>query len=218
MINGNGTERFQGIRKIKGTLYAGRIHFQTAETDEITVESAGIHDKLGFQAYEKDGGLYLRTDRFVLLRKNMGSGIITVTLPEGQALEEIDLLLKAGELTADRLSAEKLTVETGAGRVSIQDFSAAEARLVCTAGSLSGKGDATEQIEVACSVGEVNLTLKGSKQDYDYELECGIGEVNCGHDRYSGIGRVVHLDHQAAKRIKVSCGIGQIKLDYAPES
>jgi len=49
MFNGNGKETYQQIREIKGNLYAGRIYFKTAETDEITVESVGTNEKLGFQ-------------------------------------------------------------------------------------------------------------------------------------------------------------------------
>ena len=217
MINGNGKETYRQIRKIKGNLYAGRIYFKAADTDGITVESAGTQEKLGFQAYEQDGVLYLRTNKIVIINSGMGKGSITVTMPEGQAFEEIHLFLKAAELHADRLCADKLEVENSAGQVCIQNFSVKEARFECGAGSLSGNGDAAERIEAVCGVGEVDLKLKGSRDDYNYDLECGIGAIKCGGDQYSGIGRAVHLDHHASKKIKAACSIGQINISYAAE-
>ena len=53
MIDGNGREACRQIRAIEGRLFAGRLCFKTVDTDEITVESAGTQEKLGFRAYER---------------------------------------------------------------------------------------------------------------------------------------------------------------------
>ena len=215
MFNGNGKETYQQIREIKGNLYAGRIYFKTAETDEITVESVGTNEKLGFQAYEKGGVLYLQTKKIVIVKRDIRKGSITITIPQRQTFEKIKLFLKIAELDADRFYADKLEVNNAAGQMRIQDFSAAEARLECGAGAMSARGNTSKKIEVACNVGEVSLELKGRKNDYNYDLECGIGTIKCGNDQYSGIGRLMHLDNQASKQVKVACSIGQVSIGYA---
>lgn len=215
MLNENGREVYRQIREIKGKLYAGRIYFKTADTDEITVESTGIHEKLGFQSYEKDGVLYLQMNKKIMIGSKMSEGMLTVTMPRYQMYERIDLSLKTGEVDADGLNADFLKVENSAGHVSLHDFSAKKAQFECGAGTLSGQGNVAGNIEIDCGVGEVDLTLKGNKNEYNYDLDCGIGEIQCGGDRYSGIGREIHLDNQASKTITVHCGIGQIDIDYA---
>ena len=159
----------------------------------------------------------MQTNKVVIVKRDIGKGSITVTVPQGQVFEEIKLFLKNAELDADRLCADKLEVNNAAGQVRIQDFSAAEARLECGAGAMSVRGDTTKKIEVACAVGEVSLELNGRKSDYNYDLECGIGTIKCGNDQYSGIGRLMHLDNQASKQVKVACSIGQVSIGYAAE-
>ena len=214
MIDGNGREAYRRIRAIEGRLFAGRLCFKTADTDEITVESAGTQEKLGFRAYERDGVLYLQTARRSV---HYEKGSITVTLPEGVSLGEIDLELKAGELTADSLRAERLTVVSDAGQVSIRDFSGKNVRFECGAGAFSGSGGAAETLAVTCGVGAVELRLKGSRRDYAHTLRCGIGEIRCGGERYSGFGNQVCLEPQAPKRLTAECSIGQIDIRYEAE-
>lgn len=175
------------------------------------------HKRKREKAYEKNGVLYLQTNKKVLISNNIAKGSIIVRILQNQVFEEIDLFLKAGKLDADRLIADKLEVKNSAGQVCIKNFSAKKAQFECGAGSLCGKGDAAEKIEVNCGVGEVNLKLKGNKNDYNYDLKCGIGEIRCGNDQYSGIGRKIYLDHRASKKIEVACGIGQIDIDYVAE-
>ena len=216
MLNGNGKAVYQGIKSIEGKIYAGRVYIKTADTDEITVESKNTHPKLGFQAYEEDGVLYLKTNSNGT-KKNIGKGSITVTLPEKQTFEDIDLKLSAGELNADQLNADELDVKTGAGEVFVKNFSAKEAKFKCGAGQMTGTGDVTESMDVKCGVGETDLKLKGKQEDYNYDLKCGIGEIQCGGRSYSGLGREVQLDNQASKKMNVECGIGQITIDFVTE-
>ena len=108
MIDGNGREACRQIRAIEGRLFAGRLCFKTVDTDEITVESAGTQEKLGFRAYERDGVLHLQTARRSV---HCEKGSITVTLPEGVSRGEIDLEPQASK---------RLTAECGIGRIDIR--------------------------------------------------------------------------------------------------
>ena len=217
MINGNGKAAYQQIKKIKGKIYAGTVYFKTAATDEITVESKETHENLGFQAYEKNGILYLKTNDKVRTKKNIGKGSITVTLPKSQRFEDVNLILKAGELNMDEISADELEVKSGAGEVFVENFTVNKAEFECGAGSISGAGDVANTLDIDCGVGEINLKLKGNQNDYDYDLECGVGEIKCGKDTYSGFGKDVYLDNQGSKKMNLECGIGQITIDYVTE-
>ena len=154
MINGNGAENYRQISSIKGNLHAGRLQIKTSDTDAITVESTGTSDRLGFQAYEQGGVLYLQTNKTAIAMEN---GLITVTVPGDRTFDEIALELSVGELHADQLRANRLTVESGAGQAVIQYFTVRNARFVCGVGALSGQGDAAETLEVSCGIGQVNI-------------------------------------------------------------
>ena len=73
--------------------------------------------------------------------------------------------------------------------MNILEFQAGEAEFVCGAGSVTASGDAGKKLEADCGVGELLLNLKGVKEDYNYDLECGIGEIRCADESYSGFGK-----------------------------
>ena len=215
IIEGNGKAAYQNIREIKSTVGAGRIHLKTQpDTDEITVESKDTHKKLGFRAYAKDGILYLTSNKKITKTRNVGKGTITVTLPADIELEEVELNLKAGELKAEQILAKDLEVNAGAGEVNILEFQAEEAEFACGAGSVTASGDAGKKLAADCGVGELLLNLKGVKEDYNYDLECGIGEIRCADESYSGFGKDYTIDNHAAKNMEIECGIGQITVKY----
>ena len=174
----------------------GRIHLKTqSDTDEITVESKDTHEKLGFCAFAKNGTLYLTSNKKIKRIKNIGKGTITVTLPKDMELEKAELDLKAGELRAEQILAKDLEVNAGAGEVNILEFAAEKAEFKCGAGSITATGDA-------------------KKKDYNYDLDCGIGEIRCGDDSFSGFGREKSIDNGADKKMDIDCGIGYINVAF----
>lgn len=215
ILEGNGAMTYQNIRRIKSSLYAGRVNIQSrTDTDEITVESKGLSGRLGFKAFEKEGTLYLTSNKKIKNTNNIGKGTITITIPQDRQFEEVELNLKAGELKADQILAKHMEVNAGAGEVSILDFETEKAEFQCGAGTVGATGDVTRKIEADCGVGEIDLKLKGNKEDYNYDMECGIGEITCGDESYSGFGKDLSIDNQASKEMEIDCGIGQITIKY----
>ena len=215
ILENNGKASYKDINSIKSNVYAGSIHLKKGTgTDVITVESIDINEKLGFRAFEKDGILYLTSNKKIKKSNTIGKGTITVTIPENMAFNEIELNMKAGKLKADQIRTNNLEVNAGAGEVNILDFQAEQAEFVCGAGSVTASGDAGRKLEADCGVGELLLNLKGVKEDYNYDLECGIGEIRCADESYSGFGKDYTIDNHAAKNMEIECGIGQITVKY----
>jgi DUF4097 and DUF4098 domain-containing protein YvlB len=156
----------------------------------------------------------LTSNKKIKKSNNIGKGTITVTIPENMAFNEIELNMKAGKLKADQIRTKNLEVNAGAGEVNILEFQAEEAEFVCGAGSVTASGDAGKKLEADCGVGELLLNLKGVKEDYNYDLECGIGEIRCADESYSGFGKDYTIDNHAAKNMEIECGIGQITVKY----
>ena len=206
ILENNGKASYKDINSIKSNVYTGSIHLKKGtDTDVITVESIDINEKLGFRAFEKDGILYLTSNKKIKKSNNIGKGTITVTIPENMAFNEIELNMKAGKLKADQIRTKNLEVNAGAGEVNILEFQAEEAEFA---------GDAGKKLAADCGVGELLLNLKGVKEDYNYDLECGIGEIRCADESYSGFGKDYTIDNHAAKNMEIECGIGQITVKY----
>lgn len=135
ILENNGKASYKDINSIKSNVYTGSIHLKKGtDTDVITVESIDINEKLGFRAFEKDGILYLTSNKKIKKSNNIGKGTITVTIPENMAFNEIELNMKAGKLKADQIRTKNLEVNAGAGEVNILEFQAEEAEFVCGAG------------------------------------------------------------------------------------
>lgn len=215
ILENNGKASYKDINSIKSNVYAGSIRLKKGtDTDIITVESIDTNEKLGFRAFEKDGILYLTSNKKIKKGNDIGKGTITVTIPENMAFNEIELNMKVGKLKADQIRTKNLEVNAGAGEVNILDFQAEEAEFVCGAGSVTASGDVGKKLEADCGVGELLLNLKGVKEDYNYDLECGIGEIRCADESYSGFGKDYTIDNHAAKNMEIECGIGQITVKY----
>ena len=64
ILENNGKASYKDINSIKSNVYTGSIHLKKGtDTDVITVESIDINEKLGFRAFEKDGILYLTSNK-----------------------------------------------------------------------------------------------------------------------------------------------------------
>lgn len=57
----------------------------------------------------------------------------------------------------------------------------------CGAGSITASGTIERELDVDCGIGNVDVTLDGVESLYNYELQCGIGEITVGDSSYSGI-------------------------------
>lgn len=205
---------YSNIREIEGELFAGNIVVKAADGAEITVETEGISERLGFSSYEKGGTLYLKTKENLKEWSGMNVGTITVSIPKDMVFEEVSLDIGAGKLEVESVCADSFSVEAGAGEVDILYFDAREAELDCGAGSVTACGRVTGEMDVDCGIGQISLTLDGCEEDYNYEISCGVGEIVCGDRSYSGIGRDEYVNNGAGKEMDIECGVGQIHIIF----
>ena len=54
------------------------------------------------------------------------------------------------------------------------------------------------------------------ESDYEYDLECGIGDLKVGGNFYGGVGNSQHISNPDANRhMNLECGIGKIEVVFA---
>ena len=121
----------------------------------------------------------------------------------------------AGLLKADSLQAEELELDAGVGSGTVERLEAPGwAELDVGTGELTVKHFKGGSMNLDCGVGTLEVTAAGSEKDYNYTLDCGIGSIRLGSQSYSGLDRSASIDNGADKTITADCGIGMISLDF----
>lgn len=207
-------ETFSEVTEIDMEIFAGEVRFQEGDGSEIRVDTDHLSQKLGFRCYQEGRELKLTSKKKLYGVNNAGRGTITVTLPKEMTFKEVSLSLGAGTLYIENICAKDLEVEVGAGEAIVDGFQADEAEFNCGAGTIEARGDVRSQADLKCGVGSITYTAFGQEEEYNYDIECGIGEIICGGNSYSGLGREQSIDNGAAKEIKIEGGVGSVIVEF----
>lgn len=207
-------EDFKGIHDIYLEVSGVNVEIVEADTDTVSLEVSNVDSRLELEYYKDDGELNIQTRKNIARVADGLYGTILLRVPKNR-MEDIELNIGAGELSAQSLNAESLSIHAGAGEIQIDRFDAQDADFDCGVGSITAAGSTTEDISINCGIGETYLTLDGGEMDYNYDVKCGIGEVSLGGMSYSGImGKKNEMDNGAARDMDVNCGIGSIEIDF----
>lgn len=155
---------------------------------------------------------------------------VTITVPQGAALRELDVTTGVGDVWVEDVSATKLDCETGVGAVLLTNVSATE--LDCETGvgdvfltdvtaneaeARTGTGDVTwegalcRETELETGMGGINVTAPGQAADWRYELSSGAGRVMVdGAD----MGRTARQQSGPSGRLEASSGMGVVTVDF----
>ena len=124
---------------------------------------------------------------------------IVLEVPKGTELKKLKAQVGVGTLTVDDLQVEELDGECGVGEF---DFS----------------GEIKKSGNLKCGIGSMNLDLAGSEKDYDYSLECGMGEISLGDRDFSGLASGQEISNGSDKQLTLECGMGEIEVDFEKEA
>ena len=143
---------------------------------------------------------------------------VCISYPEDVKLQELEIEMGAGTVYLNRdIETEKLSVEMGAGEFDSKNpVTAKEADLEIGTGSMTFADLSAKKISGECGLGELDLTMTGTQEDYNYDLECGVGNLDVGSDSYSGLGREKSISNTGADRkLDLECGMGNVSVDFS---
>ena len=110
--------------------------------------------------------------------------------------ENVDMEIGAGQAEINDLCAESLDIEVGAGQAELMNLD-------------------VQYFSATAGAGQITAELVGNEEDYNYDVECGIGEIKIGKNSYGGFGRDTHIENPEAKReMDIECGVGQIAIEF----
>lgn len=213
----------------------GGCSFETrvSDTGEFYVKTSGM-DKI--QVYEEKGELHIKSvNTHVKLGFSLGTnfGKIILYVPEDYHYDEVKIELGAGEMTFDDLSAKEISMKVGAGVIRCKGISAQELDVSVGMGQIElskmdvdkleaevgmgefvGSGIVNNSAKLECSMGNVELTLDGSSQDYNYKLEAAAGNVTIGRDSFSGLATDRRINNNADRTLEIECSMGNIDVKF----
>ena len=155
-------------------------------------------------------------------------------MPQGYIFKNVDIDTGAGRVIAESLAADELSLELGAGETQIGSLTAlTSAKIDGGAGKLTINGGTLTELDLEMGVGELNLesrlsgrckldygigaanlVLIGSKDDYEIEVDKGLGDATIE-------GETIHSDSvygSGKSRVYINGGIGAIRINFKNQS
>lgn len=226
------------IKKLDIDAGAGRILIKEQEGSEQTIDvSAEIAGRLDIR--ENNGTLHIKVSDQMKVNNRFYFGFdtddstIEVRIPKGYHAESADLSLGAGEIDIEKLSAGNASFTVGAGRLAVEELSADTADISVAAGECDidrldskttnldvnlGKVDVdllnTDSLDASVDMGEIEFKASGSQTDYDYEINCGMGNIEVDGRSYSGMGVTKSISNSAGRKMELSCSMGNIEVEF----
>lgn len=189
-----------GIRVWKnishGNIY---LHLPRGMTlDNIDLEvGAGKLDSIALEAHEID--------------LDIGAGEFVI---DGMSAHEIYISVGAGKADIDSVKADEADISAGAGSIGIRDMDVGDLSLEVGMGSIAAEGKISGEADIECGMGSINMRLDGSETDYNYNLECAMGSVQIGGNKYSGLASERIVDNGSRVTFDVECAMGAVNIDF----
>lgn len=213
----------QDVNSLELDISAARLHI--VQGDTFALESN--LEKL--EILQEDGKLIIRESGKSWFSLGF-DGAVTLTVPEDCVLEEARISTGAGEVRVDGLSAREVELSLGAGKAELQGLTVLDSgkleggagKITMTqsnlrnfqvemgVGALDFSGSFTGSGALHCGVGSVEMNLAGSREDYTFSVEKGLGKISIAGESASD-GEVVGSGGNA---LAVSGGIGSIRIAF----
>lgn len=146
---------------------------------------------------------------------------IKVIVPSGKDFDTVSLGVDMGTIDLEcDLKVQELSVEVGAGEFSgYGNITAANCDLQVGAGTIDIDQIDVQKLNADCGAGEIDMVVTGKEKDYNYELSCGMGEIDLENSEYSGLGIEKTISNEGAQKDMVlECGMGEIDVEFTGES
>ena len=228
--SGDLEREFRNLTAVKLDIELGGCELEIQPSDDenfhITATNVGK-----FQAYEKGEELNIMATRKA--KEDIQECKILLYLPQGYTWEKIDievgagavrirnmkateieLEVGAGQILAEYLETEKLDISVGAGEARLDDMKVYDLDVSVGMGNLTACGIVEGKADAECSMGNVTLQLAGAQADYDYEIECVMGNIRLGEEKYSKKVEEKTINNGAGRKISLECSMGNIEVTF----
>ena len=141
------------------------------------------------------------------------SGEITITVPRGVTLRELEVTIGAGSLTVTDVACEQGEFEAGAGEMKLENVTITrESSFEVGMGALEFSGSIAGKSDIECGMGTVDIA-SARPESFGYEIEVGGGTVTLDGRSYTALGGKYTENRGAATFFEVECGMGTVTVE-----
>ena len=210
-------ESFDHVESLELEVEAGNVLVEESDTEYVVVNGRGVYPS--FQCSMDGSTLKIedKNNRYVSLGNfGLGDSVceIVVKVPRGTVFRKMELDIKAGSLQVLGFQTEKLETECGAGSAQLEGYVMVECELTCGMGELTYQGSLGGNTSVECGMGSADMVLTNSQKDFDYSLECGMGEIHVGDLSIGGSAGEKELSNGAGRKLEVECDMGEVNITF----
>lgn len=141
----------------------------------------------------------------------------TLTLPKDLVLDSFVMNVGAADICFNDTSLvtiSKLVIDLGAGNVEFYDFTGKDISINCGAGNVEYEGIVSDRFDADLGCGNIELTLKGIRTDFDYNIDCAMGEINIDGHKCGGIGNGFKENNNANIEFDIDCALGECNISF----
>lgn len=218
------------IHDLELTVHNCEFDILSSADDQLRVEIEDGKEEF-FSIREKEGTLHINDTR--KREKNIKPVHLMLWIPSDFVFDGVNMTIGAGDINIDRLAADTIDIEGGAGKIKAEtliankeldaeigagDFYITEATLGetdidCGVGRFEiGTCTLNGNADISGGVGDVNIGIVGEKEDFNYELSCGMGELEVFDESYTSLGKDKEIDNGARYTISLECGVGRVNV------
>lgn len=148
------------------------------EGDLCRVESDWTGTDYAVNAWAENGVLRVegrqKSGLHLDLNRVQSAGVV-ITVPEGAALDRVEVSADLGTLWLENVAGEELNLEAGLGDVTVRDGSFTGGTVVCEGGEVVLSGALRGTWEVRNELG--GITFGSTCAGWEYDLEVDLGEI-----------------------------------------
>lgn len=202
----NHTDNFRDIKRLEVEVQNAQITiFATENTEEVSYYSNRAN------SIAKVEGTTLKLEDRSSLQDKIE---LEIYIPVG-VLKEIEIEALNGTVLAEKIVADNVAIEIDNASVQIDELIVTDkAELQINAGQMVIGYYAGKRLEAECAMGSIMVVCEGKQNDYNYDLECGMGNIQIDQNGYSGIGKELQMNNESKKSIKAECAMGEIILEF----
>lgn len=187
-----------------------QIH-ESHDSQNIQIIAENIYS--GFDVYQKNDKIVIDQPHYWGVNQPVNAKI-DIYIPSDMILDKIDIDMSAGNAKIENIKAKKIDIDAAAGVLSVNHIECHDFKLDASMGNTTIKYLDAQKIDINSGMGNVKMLLKGHENDYNYNINVGLGRVNIGDENFSGIIKKGVFDSdESVKKLDIDCGLGNVDIE-----
>lgn len=138
------------------------------------------------------------------------SGDLVITVPEGTAMDTIEMEVSAGDIEVENIQANTVKLDVSAGDIDVVGGTIETIDVECSAGDVDIEKCEFNNLTTDLSAGDMDVTVTDSVKNYEIEAEASLGNVYVDGQKE---GASYEQGGSGTKYMKIDVSAGDISIE-----